>query len=320
MFNEREDIELIKIETHQLEKMVFPNKKGYLLCELQKGTAKLIRENTQTISESSVFILDLTKKNILVSTNEEPLSFLTIEFLFSGFPLDLLLTHATSITELQKSLLTSLQLETQKNFLIQRSKPSLTHDKEIATYYTVCQKNSQQLLKQLLLLLLENELFQTLPTDYKQHIAHLSENNKQAEQENVYSKKAHIRCPNSFINDVIDFLNDHLADNLTIDLIAQNFYTSSANLKKQFKKTTNKSIISYFNELRMIQAQQWIRENELSYTEIAKRLGFNSIHHFSAAFKKYSGHSPSSYYKSLQPGYVETVDKTVFYFNQPWIM
>ncbi|HAP9434296.1 TPA: helix-turn-helix domain-containing protein, partial [Enterococcus faecium] len=51
---------------------------------------------------------------------------------------------------------------------------------------------------------------------------------------------------------------------------------------------------------KMEKAKRLVLENELTYTEIADILGFHSIHHFSSAFKKYTGLSPSKYYLSLK--------------------
>ncbi|HFV1519083.1 TPA: helix-turn-helix transcriptional regulator, partial [Enterococcus faecium] len=82
--------------------------------------------------------------------------------------------------------------------------------------------------------------------------------------------------------------------------LAQIFFISPASLKKHFRKVNGKSVISYFKELKMEKAKRLVLENELTYTEIADILGFHSIHHFSSAFKKYTGLSPSKYYLSLK--------------------
>ncbi|AOM27815.1 hypothetical protein AL018_05015 [Enterococcus faecium] len=66
------------------------------------------------------------------------------------------------------------------------------------------------------------------------------------------------------------------------------------------KSMNYSGVISYFKELKMEKAKRLVLENELTYTEIADILGFHSIHHFSSAFKKYTGLSPSKYYLSLK--------------------
>ena len=83
-------------------------------------------------------------------------------------------------------------------------------------------------------------------------------------------------------------MNDNLGASLSIDDIASEFLVGSANLKRIFKKETGQSIIHYFHVLKMEAAQTLIIKNEKSYTEIASLLGFNSVHHFSTAYK-YTG-------------------------------
>lgn len=101
-------------------------------------------------------------------------------------------------------------------------------------------------------------------------------------------------------NDVIRFMEEHLNKNISINEFAAHFFVSSSYLKKIFKEDTGYSIINYFRTLKFEQAKQWIRENHFTLTEIAAHLGFDSIHHFSNSFKRYTGFSPTGYRKSIQ--------------------
>ncbi|WP_314064548.1 AraC family transcriptional regulator [uncultured Vagococcus sp.] len=102
------------------------------------------------------------------------------------------------------------------------------------------------------------------------------------------------------VNNIVQFMEEHLSENISIDQFAAHFYISSSYLKKIFKDETEYSIITYFKTLKMEQAKKWIREDRQSFTEIASLLGFDSIHHFSNSFKKYSGFSPTSYANSVK--------------------
>ena len=47
-------------------------------------------------------------------------------------------------------------------------------------------------------------------------------------------------------------------------------------------------------------ARQMIRDNQLNFTQIADRLGYNSIRYFSRQFKKITGMTPSEYASSIK--------------------
>jgi AraC-like DNA-binding protein len=58
--------------------------------------------------------------------------------------------------------------------------------------------------------------------------------------------------------------------------------------------------MEYFKRLKVEQAKMLVREEQHNFTEISRLLGYGSIHHFSKAFKKYGGMTPSEYAKSIQ--------------------
>ncbi|MBR2259408.1 MAG: AraC family transcriptional regulator [Blautia sp.] len=64
-------------------------------------------------------------------------------------------------------------------------------------------------------------------------------------------------------------------------------------LKSNFGKTFSQKLI----EARIAAAAQLLMTTDLSVTEIGERTGFGSLEHFSAAFKKYTGLSPTQYKK-----------------------
>ena len=68
-------------------------------------------------------------------------------------------------------------------------------------------------------------------------------------------------------------------------------------LLSHFGKTFTQKI----TEARMAAASQFLNNTRLSITEIAEQLGFSSIEHFSSAFHRYMGCSPSAYRKGERP-------------------
>ncbi|MFC6347127.1 AraC family transcriptional regulator [Vagococcus carniphilus] len=104
----------------------------------------------------------------------------------------------------------------------------------------------------------------------------------------------------STINKIILYLQENMSQTVLLDDICNEFYLSKTYLKRFFKNETGYTVMTYLKVLRMEEAKKLIREDNLSFTEIAQQLGFDSVHYFSTSFKKYEGLSPSDYEKSIK--------------------
>jgi AraC-like DNA-binding protein len=86
----------------------------------------------------------------------------------------------------------------------------------------------------------------------------------------------------------LTFLNDH-----SMVSLSQHFGTNTNKLMSLFKKMFGKSIFEYLGELRMEHARELLLDEALRVTEVARTIGYKNPNHFSAAFKKHYGISPS---------------------------
>lgn len=84
------------------------------------------------------------------------------------------------------------------------------------------------------------------------------------------------------------FLKEHC-----LPTLAKQFGTNTNKLMTLFKKLFGKSIFEYIGELRMDHAMQLLRDHGLLVTEVARTVGYKNPNHFSCAFKKRYGISPS---------------------------
>ncbi len=105
---------------------------------------------------------------------------------------------------------------------------------------------------------------------------------------------------NKLVNDVIKIMNASIFDNLSIDDIVKKTNYSRAYIFREFKKTTGKSIMEYFTDLKIKSAKKLLRESELSIAEIAEKLCFDTPNYFSKTFKKINGVTPTAYKKRLR--------------------
>lgn len=101
------------------------------------------------------------------------------------------------------------------------------------------------------------------------------------------------------IDKIITYMENNLDKNFSIAEFSEHFFVSPSYLKKNFKKETGYSVINFYRILKMERAKQWIREDQMNFTEIACQLSYDTIHHFSNSFKKYTGLSPTAYKNSI---------------------
>jgi AraC-like DNA-binding protein len=84
----------------------------------------------------------------------------------------------------------------------------------------------------------------------------------------------------------------------SIDDMAKHAGMSTTKLKTLFKRVYNQSIGDYFSDCRLNMASKMLLTDKLSIKEVSAKLGFNSVQHFTTAFKNQFGHTPASLFKS----------------------
>lgn len=89
-------------------------------------------------------------------------------------------------------------------------------------------------------------------------------------------------------------LEDPAADH-TVDSLAEAASMSRSAFAERFTAAFGRSPMSLVNHVRMQRAAQLLREGVLSIDEVAERVGFSSRSHFSHAFKKHIGASPTAF-------------------------
>ena len=99
---------------------------------------------------------------------------------------------------------------------------------------------------------------------------------------------------------IIAYMSAHIESKLTLHDLCHQFAVGRSQLLRIFKMKTGHGVIEYLNDLKIERAKVMIREEKYNYTEIAERLGYNSIHYFSRHFKLTTGMTPTAYSKSVK--------------------
>lgn len=98
---------------------------------------------------------------------------------------------------------------------------------------------------------------------------------------------------------VYQYLEDHIADKLTLEQIAKELGYSVAQMKKIFKAETSNSVMDTFIRLKVEEAERLIWEGDLNFTQIAEQLGYDNVQYFSRLFKQRTGMSPTECSRSI---------------------
>ncbi|RAW00692.1 helix-turn-helix transcriptional regulator [Pseudochryseolinea flava] len=95
-------------------------------------------------------------------------------------------------------------------------------------------------------------------------------------------------------HDIKKYLDIHFTDDLSLRGIARTFGLNEFKLKKGFKMQFETTIFDYIHDLRMIHANHLLRDNKMFVNEVSSIVGYKNPNHFSTAFKRRFGISPSS--------------------------
>lgn len=96
------------------------------------------------------------------------------------------------------------------------------------------------------------------------------------------------------IGQVINYINVHLSEPLTMDTLSEQFYISKSHLMHEFKSYTNTTIHQYILAKRISAAQLLLQEG-VSAREAAQRCGFADYTVFYRAFRDKVNMSPQAY-------------------------
>lgn len=109
------------------------------------------------------------------------------------------------------------------------------------------------------------------------------------------AESARISLPPVRLKRVIDFIEANLHEPLTLDLLAHVAGLSVFHFARVFRQATGFSPYRYVSERRLQRAQRLLMAQELAVQDIAHACGFARPAHFSAAFTRARGMSPSAY-------------------------
>ncbi|MCT8139253.1 response regulator [Anaerobacillus sp. CMMVII] len=92
-----------------------------------------------------------------------------------------------------------------------------------------------------------------------------------------------------------DYINKHIAQEVSLDEVANRLGLNSSYFSQLFKKETGETFVKYRIRLRMEFAKNLLLKKDIRVIDIPSLIGLNDHPHFTKTFKKYTGITPSEF-------------------------
>lgn len=125
-------------------------------------------------------------------------------------------------------------------------------------------------------------------------LLHLQEN------EGKIEKGSGVSGENTIIRKAQQYVQEHVAEKLTVPIVADGVGVSASYLTALFHKHLAFSPGEYIRRVKLQRSKQLIREGQMNFTEISESLQYSTVHHFSRQFKQMFGMTPTEYAKSVR--------------------
>ncbi|RAP75708.1 helix-turn-helix domain-containing protein [Paenibacillus montanisoli] len=102
------------------------------------------------------------------------------------------------------------------------------------------------------------------------------------------------------VYEICDYIKDNLRKRPTLDELAKHASLSKEHLRFLFQKELNISPMKYAASIRLQMARELLLMTSVPMKEISDRIGYDDQHHFTRAFHKAEGMSPSEYRKTYK--------------------
>src|SRR5690606_25701130 len=106
-----------------------------------------------------------------------------------------------------------------------------------------------------------------------------------------------------FLRNVIRIIEEKMSDiEFNIESVASSMAMGRTTFYKKLKSLTNMTPVEFVKDIRLKRGKQLLDTGEMTVSEIAYQIGFNSLGYFSTCFKEKYNLSPSDYLKNHSDG------------------
>lgn len=104
---------------------------------------------------------------------------------------------------------------------------------------------------------------------------------------------------NFIVKNAMKYIEQNYSHKITLSEVADKTYVSQWHLSKLLNRTMGQNFSEFLNHVRINEAQKLLRDPSLRICDIAEKVGFVDLSHFSRVFKKIVGISANEYRNSI---------------------
>lgn len=105
------------------------------------------------------------------------------------------------------------------------------------------------------------------------------------------------KMKNQIVDQALRYISQHAGEVCTVADLAAKVNVSPAYLSTLFRQNLDISPGKYITRIRLEECKTLLLTGRLSVSEVADRMGYSSVQHFSKQFRHWTGLSPSQYYR-----------------------
>lgn len=100
---------------------------------------------------------------------------------------------------------------------------------------------------------------------------------------------------------ITDYINNHFAEDLSLETVASQAGFSKFHFSRLFKQYTDSTFYKYLNQKRIEFAKSLLQDPGVSVTEVAFKSGFSSLSAFLRMFKLMNNCTPTEFREMYDP-------------------
>ena len=101
------------------------------------------------------------------------------------------------------------------------------------------------------------------------------------------------------IDRITNYIKTNYKNQISLQLVADEFDISLTYLSQYFKKSTGMNFIDFVRDIRIEKAKEMLHHKKISINEVAELTGFETVNTFIRVFKKLNGITPGEYKSNL---------------------
>lgn len=115
-----------------------------------------------------------------------------------------------------------------------------------------------------------------------------------------FRRKLQEELGNDEFSEVFQYIDRHLAENITLGEVSDLACMSVPSFCKKFKEKTGLTMVQYMNEMRIKKAKLLLKNQKNTLEQVAEQTGFSNANYLVRVFKKVTGQTVSEYRRKYE--------------------